>query len=213
MTWAAIAVGLAAGADWRRLAILGLSLQLPLLALPLIWLHWWRQRPDRSMRAVWFCEAVSTELRAGSSLRWSIETAARSVDAVEIAVLCRRGDPMGAVGRSAQVEFPEIGEELGAILSRSDGIGIRPAALFDEVGDVAMAQVQVAHEVATASAAGKAAGFVLLAVPVTALAITATRGGFGEYLAQSAQRGAAIVGAALTAAGLISAVLVLRRSR
>jgi hypothetical protein len=146
-------------------------------------------------------------------LRSSLEAAANLVEATEISVLCRRGDPMDSIGRSAQAEFPEIGEELGALLSRADGIGVRPAALFDEVGDLAMAQIQVAHEVATASAAGKAAAFVLLAVPVTALVLTATRGGLDEYLAQPAQRGAAILGAALTMAGLIGALLVLRRSR
>ncbi len=213
MIWALLALGLALEVDWRRLALLAAMLAAPVPALLMVGAHWWRSRPDHSMRAPWFCDAVAGEIRAGSTVRLALETAARSVDATRIADLCSADASMGEIAAAARVEFPEIGAELGVLVARAQWLGVTPAALFDELGNLGLAQVEVVHEVATATAPAKAASVVLLAVPVVALAIVIGRGDVDSYLAQPAQRAAALIGLSITLAGLASALLMLRDSR
>jgi len=165
------------------------------------------------MRAARFCEAVSSELRAGASLRGGLEEGALSVEAWELARLCRTGASLGEIGREARVEFAEIGPELGALLARADGIGGSPAALFDEIGGLALAEVEVAHEVSIASAPARATGAVLLIVPLLAVGWAVTHRDLEPYLRHPAQRAAVLLGLALVAAGLVSSILILRRAR
>lgn len=213
MIWALLALGLALEADWRRLALLAVMMAAPVPALLLVGAHWWRSRPDQSMRAPWFCDAVAAEIRAGSTVRLALETAARSVDATRIADLCSTDASMEEIAAAARVEFPGIGVELGALVARAQRLGVTPAALFDELGNLGLAQVEVAHEVAAATAPAKAASVVLLAVPMVALAVVTGRGDIDSYLAQPAQRAAALIGLSLTLVGLTLAVLMLRGSR
>jgi len=213
MTWFLIAVGVGLGVDWRHLGLLLLTVVAPLPAACLIAVHWWRARPGLSMRAAQFCEAVSGELRAGATLRTGLEKAAISVGAIELARLCRLGASTHEIAREARVEFTEIGPELGALLTRADEIGISPAALFDEIGGLALAQVEVAHEVAIASAPARATGAVLLIAPLLAAGWAVTRGELEPFLRQPAQRAAALLGLALVAAGLALSIVILRRSR
>ena len=98
---------------------------------------------------------------------------------------------MDQIARAAQEEFSEIGPELGTLLARVDGLGVSPAALFDEIGALALAQVEVAHEVSVASAPDRATGLLL----------------------HPAQRAAAVLGTALVAAGITLSVLIVRRAR
>jgi Flp pilus assembly protein TadB len=211
--WVVVAVALAADVEWRRVVVLVLALTMPIPMLGLISIHWWRTRPDRSMRAPTFCEAVANEIRAGASLRHAVETAARSVDAPRLADLASLGASMEEVGEAAGVEFPEIGVELGALLARARSLAVTPAALFDELGNLGLARVEVRHEIATATAPPKAAGVVLLAVPTIALSVVLGRGGLEPYLARPPQRAAALAGLSLTLVGLCTALLMLRRAR
>lgn len=213
MTWTIIAVGLAAGVDWRRLGLLALALAVPLPFLGLVALVWWRARPGLSLRAVRFCDAVSAELRAGESLRLSVERSALSVQAPGVARLCQEGAPMSKVAKAASMEFDDVGPELEALLSRAGEIGVSPASLFDEVGALALAQVEVAHEVSIASAPARATGAVLLAATVIGVGWALTRGGWEPYLRQPAQRAAALIGAALVLLGLVLAIAILWRAR
>ena len=213
MTWSLIALAVGAGVDWRRLALLSLAVVAPLPMAILVAIHWWRARPGLSMRASRFCEAVSGELRAGASLRASVETAAVSVEAVQLARCCRIGAPMDQVARAAQEEFSEIGPELGTLLARVDGLGVSPAALFDEIGALALAQVEVAQEVSVASAPARATGAVLLMAPILGFGWALTHGGLESLLRHPAQRAAVVVGMALVVAGVSLSVLIVRRAR
>lgn len=213
MTWVLVAAGLALGVDWRRLTVLFIALAAPLPSAIALGFLWWRARPGLSMRAATFCEAVSSELRAGASVRSAVERAALSVDADQVAVACRSGAEMSEVAAAARAEFVEIGPELGAVLERVDGLGVSPAALFDEVGGLALAQVEVAHEVSVATAPARATGAVLLVLPLLAVGWALTRGGLATYLRQPAQRAAVSIGAGLALVGLIAAALILRRAR
>ena len=213
MTWALVASGVAFGVDWRRLSVLAIALVAPLPAACLIVFHWWRARPGLSLRAARFCEAVSGELRAGASLRGGLEKAAQSVDADELARACRAGASMEEIAIVAGSEFTEIGPELTALLARADGVGVSPAALFDEIGDLALAQVEVAHEVSIASAPARATGAVLLLFPLLVVGWALTRGQLEPYLRHPAQRAAVLIGLATVVAGLFSSVLILRKAR
>ncbi|MGH8949306.1 MAG: hypothetical protein ACRDXF_10655, partial [Acidimicrobiia bacterium] len=213
MTALLIALAVVAGLEWRRLALLTLAVAAPLPMAGLVAVHWWRARPSLSMRPTRFCEAVSGELRAGASLRASLETAAVSVEAMEVARRCRMGAPMDQVARAAEAEFGGIGPELGALLAGADGIGVSPAALFDEIGALAMAQVEVAHEVSIASAPARATGAVLLLGPILAIGWAVTEGRLEGLLRQPAQRAAALVGLALVGVGITLSLLLLRRAR
>jgi len=208
-----IAAGIALGIEWRRLAILLLALIAPVPMAGLVAVHWWRARPGLSLRAARFCEAVSGELRAGASLRGGLEKAALSVEAWELAERCQAGAPLEEIAGKARLEFSEIGPELGALLARADGLGVSPAALFDEIGDLALAEVEVAHEVSIASAPARATGAVLLIVPLLAVGWVLTRGDLEPYLRHPAQRAAVLIGLALVLVGLVASILILRRAR
>ncbi len=213
MTWVLVAFGVAAGIEWRRLLILALTLIAPVPMISVIALHWWRARPGLSMRAVRFCEAVSTELRAGATLRASLERAGVSVEASEIVTRCREGASMAEIALAAGAEFGEIGPELKALLARADDLGVSPAALFDEIGGLAIAQVELAHEVSIASAPARATGAVLLIAPVVAIAWALRRGGLEPFVRQPTQRAAVMLGLALVGAGLCVSIVILRRAR
>jgi hypothetical protein len=212
MTWVLIAAGVAAGVDWRRLSVLGLGLAAPVPFMCLVAFAWWRARPGLSMRAVHFSEAVSAELRAGASLRQAVERAALSVDAAEVSRLCSAGEPMHLVGKAASTDFEEVGPELSALLARAGDIGISPAALFDEIGGLALAQVEVAHEVSMASASARATGAVLVGAAVVGVGWALTSSGLEPFLRHPAQRTAVVIGAALVLFGLALSVLILRRA-
>jgi hypothetical protein len=120
---------------------------------------------------------------------------------------------MSQIAQVAKSEFSEIGPELGTLLARADGIGVSPAALFDEIGALALAQVEVAQEVSIASAPARTTGAVLLLVPLLALGWALSRGSLDGLLRQPAQRAAVLVGLALVCAGITLSVLILRRAR
>jgi hypothetical protein len=213
MTWLLIAFAVASGVDWRRLGLLALALVAPAPFLALVAFAWWRARPDTSLRAVRFAQAVSAELRAGASLRQAVERSALSVEANEVGRLCREGSAMSVVAGAASRDFPEVGAELSALLARAGDIGISPASLFDEIGDLALAQVEVAHEVSMASASARATGAVLLGAAVLGVGWTLAHSGLEPFLRQPAQRAAALTGAVLVLGGLAVSLVILRRAR
>jgi hypothetical protein len=213
VTWLIVASGLALGVDWRRLGLLGIALLAPLPTACVIAIHWWRARPGLSMRAARFCEAVSGELRAGASLRGALESAGVSVQAWEMARLCSESASMEEIAGAARAEFTEIGPELGALLARADGAGVSPAALFAEIGSLALAQVEVTHEVSIASAPARATGAVLLVLPLMAVGWALSRNDVEPYLRHPAQRLAVLTGLGLILTGLVSSMLILRRAR
>jgi hypothetical protein len=213
MIWVFVAAGLAAGVEWRRLTLLALGLVAPIPFMGLVALAWWQARPGLSMRAVRFCEAVSAELRAGASLRQSVERSAVAVDAGEVARLSREGAPMSVVAKGASAEFDDVGQELGALLGRAGDIGVPPAGIFDEIGGLALAQVEVAQEVSMASASARATGAVLVGAAVVGVGWALSSSGLEPLLRHPAQRASAIIGVLLVASGLALSIVILRRAR
>lgn len=210
---ALIGWGILAGADHRRSLVLVLALIAPLPVVALIGIYAWRARPRVSTRAAVFCEAVAGEMRAGASLRFALELAAASVGASDLEKLSRDGAALADLALAARQEFDEIGVELGAVIERLFRLGSPAAALFDELAVLSLAQVEVAHEVATAAAPARATAVVLLLVPLVAVGSVTASGRIGDYLSSSAQRISAVIGLALIIFGVGAAGSILSRAR
>jgi hypothetical protein len=135
------------------------------------------------------------------------------VDAGEVARLAREGAPMAAVARAASAEFDDVGLELAALVARAGDIGVPPAALFDEIGGLALAQVEVTQEVSMASASARATGVVLVGAAVVGVGWALSSSGLEPLLKHPAQRASAIIGVLLVASGLALSILILRRAR
>ncbi len=210
---ALLAWGVIAGVDHRRTLLL-ISVHLaPVPVAAMIAFHAWRARPRVSTRAAVFCEAVAGELRSGASLRFALEHAAASVGAPALEQMSRDGAPLVDLAVAAREEFEEIGIEVGAVIERLSRLGSPAAALFDELAVLSLAQVEVAHEVATATAPARATAVVLLLVPLIAIGSVSINGRIGGYLATSQQRMSAVIGLALIVLGIVIAGSILRRAR
>ncbi|HSO49776.1 MAG TPA: hypothetical protein VLS86_04460 [Acidimicrobiia bacterium] len=213
ITGALIGWGILAGVDHRRTLVLVLALIAPLPVVALIGIHAWQARPRVSTRAAVFCEAVAGEMRAGASLRFALERAAASVGASDLEKMSRDGATLSELALAARTEFEEIGVALGAVIERLFRLGSPAAALFDELAVLSLAQVEVAHEVATAAAPARATAVVLLLVPLVAIGSVTASGRIGDYLSSPAQRIAAVTGLALIILGVGVAGSILSRAR
>jgi hypothetical protein len=120
---------------------------------------------------------------------------------------------MAVVARAASTEFDGVGQELAALLARAGDIGVPPAALFDEIGGLALAQVEVAQEVSMASASARATGAVIVGAAVVGVGWALSSSGLEPLLRHPAQRASAIIGVLLVASGLALSIVILRRSR
>lgn len=203
-----LSAGLAAGVDPRRMALLAGAAYLPFLVAGLVAFVVWKSRPEEDSRASLFCEGVASELRAGASLRSSLATAAASVGAAAASP----GSAMPAVASGVAEEFPAIGEELRLTIVNADRTGSDTAALFDEIGALALAQSEVRREVRTATAPGRATALVLMAAPLFFVASRFSGDGFDTLLASPQQRYVAVFGLSLFLAGLAGVVLVVWRA-
>lgn len=200
-----IAVAFAAGVDLRRLALLAGAVYLPFALAGLIAIHWHRTRSHESNRPSLFCEVVAAELRAGATLRAAVGTAAVSLGCDPIPVGSSLEDASAAIANY----FPSIGEELRLIVLTAARAGSDSAALFDEIGSLALAQSEISHEVRVATAPGRATALVLIGAPVLYVTTRLGSGGISGYLASSEQRFVALLGFGLFVAGLLLASLVL----
>jgi Flp pilus assembly protein TadB len=211
ITTVGLALGLAAGIDWRRLAVLACAVHLPLLLGLLIGLLPLIRRGPKDTAAAVFCEAVASELRSGASLQLAINGAADSIGALP------SGEQfIGTAGLATTVaqRFPEISEELRLVIANSLRSGNDTAALFDEIGSLAIAKAEVRREVRMASAPGKMTALVLIAAPVSYLTLQAGSGALGDLLTTPHQRTAGMIGLALFLVGAaIAAMVTVRASR
>jgi hypothetical protein len=208
-----LALGVLVGLDRARALVIAATLAAPIPVGCLIAAHAWRGRSRPSASAALFCEAVSGELRSGASFRLALERAAVSVEALSLARLCRDGAPFPALAVAVRREFGEIGVEAATVIEHASRLGGPTAALFDEIAGLALARVELAHEVAMATAPARATAFVLLGAPIVALGWAAASGRIGSYLATSSQRFSALLGLALAVSGVALALVVVRRSR
>lgn len=201
--------GLASGLDLRRLALLAGAVHLPVVVGGLIGLHWLRARPDSSHRPSMFCEGVASELRAGATLR---EALTASASAVGTTLEVSYGLSMEELAALVADEFPSIGQELRLTVTSATRSGSDVAALFHEIGSLALAQDEVRREVRVATAPGRATALLLIGAPVIYLTSRLGDQGLDEFLASAEQRIAAMIGLGLFVMGLAGAGFVLWRS-
>lgn len=207
-----LAMAFAAGIDPRRLTLLAGAIYLPLMVAVLIAFHWFRARPHEANSPALFCEGVASELRAGANVRDALATAATSVRSASASVGSSPAAPITEVAARVAEEFPSIGEELRLTVIAASRSGSDAAALFDEIGSLAIAQSEIRREIKVATAPGRATALVLVGAPLFYLGTQLGTGGLAGFLASSEQRVVAMLGLGLFLTGLAIACLVLWRA-
>lgn len=203
-----LALAFASGVDSRRIALLAAAIYLPFLMAALLALFAWKARPEEDTRPALFCESVASELRAGASLRSALTTSAAAVGGQVSAV----GSAMPEVAARVAEEFPRIGEELRLTVVNANRTGSDTAALFDEIGALALAQSEIRREVRTATAPGRATALVLTVAAVVFVVSRLSSGSLDVFLASSQQRYVAVLGLGLFLAGLVGIAFVIWRA-
>ena len=207
-----LAVGLVMGVDLRRLLLLAGTVYFPLVVGALVGLHWYRARPDETTKPALFCMGAASELRAGASLRDALTAAATSVGIDPIALRATSGAPMAEVAGHVSGEFPSIGEEIRLTVMAAARSGSDSAALFDEIGSLAIAQSEIRREVRVATAPGRATALLLVGAPIVYVTGRAGSGNFSELLGSAEQRFVTLIGLALFLGGVVVTGLILWRS-
>jgi hypothetical protein len=206
-----LGLGLAMGANWRRLALLAFLLRFPIVVMGLAAVAITRGgAPDDD--AVGFCQGVGSELRAGSSLRHSIAASALATGHHELARHAW-SDSMDTTAGMLVTEFSTLGLELSAATRATARTGASGAELFDELADLAAAQVELDHEVRVASAPARATASLLMVAPIAFLMLRWGDGSLDDLVSRPIQRSIAVSGAALVGLGLLLAGHFLRRAR
>lgn len=208
----ALAVGLAMGVDPRRLLLLAGAVYFPLVVGALIGLHWYRARPDETTKPALFCLGTAAELRSGASLRDALTAAATSVGIDPLALGASSGAAMAEVAAHVSGEFPSIGEEIRLTVMAAARSGSDSAALFDEIGSLAIAQAEIRREVRVATAPGKATALFLVGAPIAYATVRAGSGNLSELVASSEQRFVTSIGLGIFLGGVVVAGLILWRS-
>ncbi len=202
-----LAVALATGVDPKRVAVLAGAVYVPfVVAVFVAWLAW-RSRPGDDSRPSLFCSSVASELRAGTSLRSALATAAGSV-----------GEQVSAdyslpeLATEVAERFPSIGSELRLTIVGAGRSGSDSASLFDEIGSLALAQAEIRREVRTATAPGRATAMVLIGAPMLYTISRLSSGGLGRLFISPQQRFVALLGLGLFGMGLVLVSLVVWRA-
>jgi Flp pilus assembly protein TadB len=207
----ALAVALAVGVDARRVGFLAVTLYLPVVVVAMAAMAVWRTRRDAEARSALFCEAVASELRAGSPLREALSAAGASVRGPYRAA--EQGSSIDDIARALGDEFEDVGVELEMTIKTAARSGSRAADLFDEIGSVAIARSEISHEVRVGSSPARATAIVFVSVPVIYLVIQAQSGTLTGLLAAREQRIAGVAGLLLFVTGIMSAALLMWRAR
>lgn len=207
-----LASAFASGVDPRRLALLAGAIHLPVVVGVVIAVHWFKSRHEDSNEPALFCEGVASELRAGAALRDALATAATSVRSPSISVGDSPGSSISEVAAQVAEAFPSIEEELRLTVMAAARSGSDAAALFDEIGSLAIAQSEIRREIRVAAAPARATALVLLGAPLVYLISQMGSAGLAAHLASSEQRVAALLGLGLFVLGLALACLTMWRA-
>jgi hypothetical protein len=205
-----ISVAVAAGADLRRVGALGLLLHFPALTLALVGLAVVRTDRTPTGSTVDYCDAVSAELRAGSSLRQALSAAA-------VAIGDRRlGERVWESGVEelpvvVAAVFPDSAREMRAAIRSGLATGGPVAGVFDGLAAVAESAEEMRREVRVATAPARAASTLFLLAPTTYLALRWDS--LDRLFAAPEQRFAGLVGLALFLGGLLASLSLVRGAR
>ena len=210
-----LAWALVAGADWRRLALAGGAVWLPLptgVALAAVVLVGTRAgRVGSFGDESRFVETVLGELRAGSSLRWALRAALVDLGGSERVV--RRldvGDPLGAcIDLGLSERLPGIGPLVASAVSEG-ALGGQMVPVFELLLAHAKSEEATSAELRTATAQVRASMWVLVGGPLVYLAVMLATGRLGRLLALPGSRLVSIIGLVLFLAGAGAMVAMAR---
>jgi Flp pilus assembly protein TadB len=209
----ALAVAVLAGVDLRRVGLLAGLVLMPLITAGLVALVVWKKRQSKKNASAIFCEGVASELRAGSLLPEALGAAATSVGSrIDFQGAVSEGSTT-AMARTLGQEFEDVGIELEMTIRAAARSGSKAADLFDEIGSVAIARSEIAHEVRIASSPAKATAVVFIAAPALFLLVQARSGALTSFLAFPEQRMAGSAGLTLFVLGIGIAALLMWRAR
>lgn len=201
------------GLDWRVVGVLAIALLAPVVAALGIAFHALKNRRAPQAPDASFCHAVAGDLRSGSSLRHAVTESARSLDFDEVVAGLDAGLAWDQVMPGLVVRLPDLGPELGVVVDSLSRSGADAAALFDELGDIALARIEVGNEVRVATSSARASTAVLVALPLLYLASLAQTGRIAGLFDQPGTAGLAAIGLSLTAVGICTSVLMVRSAR
>ena len=208
----ALGFAVASSVGWPRVGLIAAALYVPLPTLGVIAVMRAKSGATRP-NPVAFCDGVSAELRAGSSLRFAVAASAAATGAYDTARAGRAGAPIDEVARLARAAFPDVGEEIELAIGELAVAGSGSADLFDELGTLALAKQEVVREVRVASAPARATALLFVAGPALYVLAQSRSGSLSALLASPGQRIAAAAGLSLFVIGLVIALVILWRAR
>lgn len=168
-------------------------------------------RPDEAA----FHAAVAAELRSGSSLRMALVEAGRRVpnlmtDGVVRGL--RQGTPLDDLAETIAAALSSTGRLFAPGVVVAASAGGRAAVVFDRLAMRAADARALARERRTASAQARLSAWIVGGLPVFAIGLSFAGGRLGALTGGAVGRAVLVVGLVLVGAGVLSVVLILRRS-
>lgn len=212
-----VAAGLAAGVDWRLLALTAGAIWAPVpsaLALGVAWVAGRRAEVRAAAGAdVRFAETVIGELRAGASLRAALRVAcAERPGAASIVRRLDVGQPLDEAVEGLGPLLPSIGHLVETAVVAGGGGG-RMLPVFEELMIHAAAHDAAEAEIRTAVAPVRASMVLLTGAPLLYLVWSITTGRLTRVLALPGGLWLAAVGTGLFGAGIVTMLVLTRRRR
>jgi tight adherence protein B len=178
-----LAAGLVIGAPLPALAALGLAVWQPVWALAAIlaWSVLAGQHNDSSTEdaEAAYLQAVGSELRAGSSLRHSLSSAASRVAGLQldrVVRLATAGRPLAQVAQSLERALPRLGALTASAVRTAGVTGGRAADVFDALSVLAAEETALVRERRTATAQARISAWIVGGLPVVYLLYAAVSG-------------------------------------
>lgn len=214
---ALLAVGLAAGADWRLVVLAAGAVWAPLpsaAALLVVTMAGRRHHATMETGAeARFVESVIGELRSGASLRLALVVACAARPGGEgIVRRLEVGEPLAGAVAGLGGLLPTVGGLVEAAVE-AGAHGGRMLPVFEELAVHAAAEEAAAAELRTALAPVRASMTVLVGGPVAYLAWSVVTGRLARLLAVPGGLWMAAVGGALFVAGIGAMVALVRMRR
>jgi hypothetical protein len=206
---ALLCVAVVAGLSWWRVLLLAAVLTAPFVVAAVVAVAAWRSKGSDDNRSALFCEGVASELRAGATLRHAVSTAAISLGCPPLSV----DSPLSESSADLASQFEDVGQELRLIIDAAAKSGSASAAIFEELGSLALAQSEIAHEVRIATAASRATAMVFIGAPLFFALSRLASGEVGVLLASPPQRLVTLLGLGVFLTGLAIAALIAWRAR
>lgn len=205
-----IAAGLAGGARWEKLALLGSAIYFPWLVLPALAVLAVLLRTRTTQANVGaFPIEVGAQLRAGRSLRQAVSM----VSSGSIARLAQAGVPFEHI-TSAMPSATEEQLMAAAAVRMADRSGGRSAEIFDALGIAALETEAIRREQKAAAAPALMAATIVGGLPAIFLAWLGLSGRLSDILHQGGPVAMLTIGGAgLVGLGVTTVVLQARRSR